>query len=150
LRSGKGQPVDEGVDLALLDTTVLIDLGRRPGSPLHARAVRATHALLRAGDTLATSRINEAEFRVGIFRAVNRARELATVESILSALVIHEFDAVAAEQYAEVRAQTLDEVRPRGEIDTLIAAIAISVGEPLLTRNPAHFEGLVGLQVVHY
>jgi len=51
--------------VALLDTTVLIDLGRRPQLPAHQHARAAVQDLLAAGEMLFTSRINEAEFRIG-------------------------------------------------------------------------------------
>ena len=51
--------------MALLDTTVLIDLGRRSHVPAHQRARAAVQRLLASGEMLFTSRINEAEFRVG-------------------------------------------------------------------------------------
>jgi predicted nucleic acid-binding protein len=37
-----------------------------------------------------------------------------------------------------------------GDMDTLIAAIALSYSEPVLTRNPAHFSNMPGVKVLSY
>lgn len=136
--------------MALLDTTVLIDLSRSKRSPLNMRAVGAMRTLLSAGDLLSTSRLNEAEFRVGIFRSTDPDAELEKVESILSTLLIREFDGSAARRYAETRATTLKGGTPQSEMDTLISAVALVHGEPILTRNVAHFNGIPGLVVLGY
>lgn len=136
--------------MALLDTTVLIDLGRRPESPLHQRVRRPLASALAAGETLFTSRINEAEFRVGPERSTDRAKELATVERVLAGLVVLEFDAEACRRYARVKALLLAAGRPTGDCDTLIAAIALANGERLITRNPRHFTDIPGLVIESY
>jgi predicted nucleic acid-binding protein len=90
--------------VALLDTTVLIDLGRRAASPFHRRARDAVARLLADGHTLFTFRINEAEFRVGPERSADREKEARRVERILSGIAILEFDAEAALRYAKIKA----------------------------------------------
>lgn len=106
--------------------------------------------LLDAGDSLFTSRINEAEFRVGGFRAKNRTVESATVELVLSSFPILEFDAASALRYAQVQAHLLDIGKPSGEADVFIAAIALANGQRLVTRNPRHFADVPGLVVESY
>jgi predicted nucleic acid-binding protein len=69
--------------MALLDTTVLIDLSRRPASPEHQRARGATQRLLFGGEMLFTSRINAAEFRIGPEMSRDRERELDRIERVL-------------------------------------------------------------------
>lgn len=44
----------------------------------------------------------------------------------------------------------LDQGTPAGEMDTLIAAVALAQGEALVTRNARHFEGIAGLTVLGY
>ena len=136
--------------MALLDTTVLIDLGRRPESPLHQRVRGPLVRALAAGETLFTSRISEAEFRVGPERSSDRAKELATVERVLAGLVVLEFDAEACRRYARVKAALLAAGRPTGDCDTLIASTALANGERLVTRNPKHFADIPGLAVESY
>jgi predicted nucleic acid-binding protein len=136
--------------MALLDTTVLVDLARGRRSPTHGRATQAVRELLAAGETLFTSRLNEAEFRVGPERAPNRARELEKVERVLAGLAILEFDARAARLYAALKAALFTAGRPAGDVDTLIASIALANGQTLVTRNPRHFAGIAGLTMQPY
>jgi predicted nucleic acid-binding protein len=136
--------------VALLDTTVLIDLGRRQNSPNHQLARAAVQHLLVAGEMLFTSRINDAEFRVGPEMSKDRQRELQRVEHVLGGIVILEFGADAARRYAVIKAGMLKNGRPAGDCDTMIAAVALANGQSLLTRNPRHFNGITGLLVTSY
>jgi tRNA(fMet)-specific endonuclease VapC len=136
--------------MAILDTTVLIDLARGKSADASRRARADVARRLAAGQALATTRINEAEFRVGVMRAKNPARELAAVEAVLSILPILEFDQSAAVCFARIKASLLDRGTPIGDMDALIASIAISTGQTLVTRNPRHFHGIVGLSVESY
>jgi len=136
--------------MALLDTTVLIDLGRRPETPGHRRARAAVHQLLVSGQMLFTSRINEAEFRVGPEMSVNRQRELDRVERVLATLVILELNADAAMRYAVIKSTMLIRGRPVGDCDALIASIAMANGQSILTRNARHFTSIPGLNVQSY
>ena len=125
--------------MALLDTTVLVDLARRPQIPTRQPARAAVQELLAAGEMLCTSRINEAEFRVGPEMSQERERELEGVEGVLASIVILEFDGKAAQHFARIKAAMLKHGRPVGDCDTLIAAVALANGQLLLTRNPLHF-----------
>jgi len=136
--------------VALLDTTVLIDLGRQSQNAAHHRARTAVQRLLSAGEMLFTSRINEAEFRVGPKMSRDRQTEIARVERVLAGLVILEFGAGAALRYAVIKAAMLQRGRPTGDCDTLIAAVALANGQSLLTRNARHFAHIVGLTVESY
>ena len=136
--------------MALLDTSVLVDLSRSARSDAGRRAAAAVTELLRRGETAYTSRIAEAEFRVGPFRAPDPSRELAKVEDVLTACVILEFDARAAARFAEVKAHLLGIGRPPGDMDVQIAAVALVHGQSLLTRNAKHFADVPGLAVRTY
>jgi tRNA(fMet)-specific endonuclease VapC len=136
--------------MALLDTTVLIDLGRRPASPNHVRASEVVRRLLSHGHALFTSRINEAEFRVGPELSTDRGRELQRVERILARVAVLEFDAGAALRYAAIKAMLMRAGRPAGDCDILVASVALTNGEVLVTRNPRHFAAIPGLTVESY
>ena len=120
---------------------------KRPGIN---RARTAVGRLLTAGDTLFTSRINEAELRVGVEMASDRERELLRVERILGALGILEFTSDAALRYAVIKATLQRLGRPSGDCDAMVAAIALANGQSLLTRNPRHFSDVPGLAVLNY
>lgn len=136
--------------MALLDTTVLIDLGRRPRAPAHQRARTVVQGLLADGEMLFTSRINEAEFRIGPEMSTDRRGELERVERVLAGIVILEFNAEAALRYAVIKASTFKHGRPVGDCDALIASVALAHGQMLLTRNPKHFKHIPGLILQSY
>ena len=93
---------------------------------------------------------NEAEFRVGGFRSSDPAHETAKIDAVLATTVILEFDDLAARTFARVKAAVLSVGRFPGDMDVLIAAVALANGEPLLTRNPRHFADIPGLIVESY
>ena len=107
--------------------------------------------LIANGQTICTSRINEAEFRIGEFRAADPVREAIKINAVLSSLVVLEFDAMAAVRYAQVQAQRLAVGRPAGgQADLMIAAVALVNGQSLVTRNTKHFSAVPGLTVLAY
>ncbi len=136
--------------MALLDTTALVDLGRRADIPEHRRIRAVLRDLLLSGETLFTSRINEAEFLVGPEMSDHRQRELDRVERILSGIAVLEFDAQASRYYAVIKATMFKSGRPIGDCDTMIAAVALTHDQKLLTRNTRHFEKIPGLIVQSY
>ena len=136
--------------MAMLDTTALIDLSRSKNSPNHQRIIDLIHGLLAAGQTICTSRINEAEFRVGGFRSTDPKREMGKIEQILSTVVMLEFDGRAAIRFAEMQSHLLELGRPTGRADTFIAAVAAVNGQALVTRNPRDFIDIPALSVLSY
>ncbi len=136
--------------MALLDTNVLVDMSQGRRTDAGRRAEAFLHRCLVAGQVLATSRINEAEFRVGAARARDRVAEGLKVEAVLSSLVIVEFDGAAAKQFANIKAHLFSIGRPNGDMDTLIAAIALCGGHTLVTRNVKHFHDVPGLSLDTY
>ena len=119
----------------LLDTSVLIDLGRLPAESLP--------------DESAISSASLAELHFGVLLArtpkarLDRTRLLQHIESAYRALPI---DADTARIYGSL-AHALRAAgrspRPR-VMDLLIAATAVSNGLPLFTRNRRDFAGLEG------
>ncbi|MCU0728444.1 MAG: type II toxin-antitoxin system VapC family toxin [Planctomycetes bacterium] len=133
--------------MTCLDTSVLIDLckSRRGEASRAARAEVARRA--RAGETLATTRLNVAELLVGVARSEDAVREQERVDRLLGPLTILEFDARAAEAFGRIVGHLLRRGRPIGDMDALIAAVCLSSGHRLLTGNPRHFTDVPGLVV---
>ena len=136
--------------MPLLDTTVLIDIGKagRTADSVHARTL--LNSKLAAGDTLYTSRLNEAEFRVGGVGDARAVREMAKIDRVLASMVILDFDAAAARKFAEVKAALIKKGLRTGDMDVLIASIAIVKGLSLITRNVRHFKNIPSLHVETY
>ncbi len=136
--------------MACLDTSTLIDLQRGPRSPHGARSRAALASLLTADEQLTTTIVNVAELQVGIHRARDHARERAAVAHLLSGVQVLPLDGMAAEVFGRIMARLSEAGDSPGDMDVLIAAIAMTNGERLVTRNPRHFRRIMGLKVVTY
>ncbi len=134
--------------MAVLDTTVLIDLSRRQGSSPRRSAWQAIRARLDAGETLATTRFNDAELYVGLELSRDPAAESDKVSFMLGHLSILEFDDHAARAFAKLQATLQRSGRLPADMDLLIASVSRANGHSLLTRNARHFAVVPGL-VVH-
>lgn len=125
---------------ALLDTSVVVDLGTIPAEDLpDEQAICAiTLAELAAGPHATDDDAERAR----------RQDRLQRIESVLDPLP---FDAAAARAYGRIYAATRAATRkPRGAraVDLLIAAVALANGLPLVTRNPADFAHLEAIGLV--
>ena len=133
-----------------MDTTFLLDLAGRGG---HARGDRAG-ALLKtlsdAGDDLVTTRLNVAELWVGVERSNDSAAERARVDTLLTDIEILELDATAARIFGVLVARLMALGRPIGDMDALIASIALVNNHSLITRDAKHFRDIPDLDVISY
>ena len=136
--------------MALLDTTVFVDLGGRGGKKKKAEAQEMLRQLISQGETLLTSRINVAELYVGVELGDDPARELAAIQDHLSWIGVLELDDSAARSFGIIRADLQRRGKLIGDLDLLIAGIAITNGESVVTRNLAHFQNVPGLKVIGY
>lgn len=136
--------------MAVLDTSVLLDLSGRGGRRRERLARERVRELDVSGHTLVTTRFNAAELWVGVDRSRDRRSEAGRVERLLGPLPVLEFDAGSARLFGRVTAHLLDRGRPVGDMDVLIAAVTLEHGHALLTANPSHFREIPGLEVLTY
>lgn len=120
--------------LGILDTSVVIDLGSidRSALPAEGAVTTITMAELAAGPLVTSDPAEQARRQDRLLRA----------EALFDPLP---FDAPAARSFgAVVAAVRAAGRRPRGRraMDLLIAAIAVSRGLPLYSRNALDFAGL--------
>jgi tRNA(fMet)-specific endonuclease VapC len=94
---------------------------------------------------MATTLFNVAELWVGVERADDHAVEQQRVNAILDGLVVLPFDEMAARYFARITAYLLAQGKPMGDMDALIAAVALANGHLLVTSNPRHFSDNPGL-----
>jgi tRNA(fMet)-specific endonuclease VapC len=93
---------------------------------------------------LCVSSITLAELRFGAeSKKSRRLQEL--IETFIAAIEVVPFDAGAARSFGVVAATLAREGQPIGELDTLIAAHALSLGVTLVTNNTKHFSRVAGL-----
>jgi tRNA(fMet)-specific endonuclease VapC len=136
--------------MACLDTTALIDAAGVTGRRLRARARGKLGSFLEGGETLTTTRFNMAELWVGVESSRDREAELRAVEAILEPLIVLDFDERSARVFGRISAHLRARGSARGDMDVLIASVALVHGEAIVTRNTAHFADIPGLTVESY
>jgi tRNA(fMet)-specific endonuclease VapC len=115
----------------LLDTNVVSDFLRRRSSSLEERVRRTLRE-----QNCAISVLTRAELRFG-----------QALMDVFLALVPHlPWTGAAADGFGRLKAHHRREGRPRGDIDTMIAAQAIAEGLILVTHNVRHFESTPDLR----
>jgi predicted nucleic acid-binding protein len=133
--------VADRLERAVVDTSVLIDLDHIDPAELP--------------EEIAITAITLAELAAGPHAAgdpderARRQDRLQRAETTFDALP---FDDRAARAYGRIYARVVSQgrkARGRRAIDLLIAATALGVGLPLVTRNPEDFAGLEGLVDVY-
>ena len=98
---------------------------------------------------LGISSITLAELRLGARRkASSRIHSLIDIFA-LSVRVVS-FDAMAAEEFARIGSFLMKNGIPIGQLDTLIAAHAISLDSILVTNNTRHFSRVPGLKLENW
>lgn len=109
----------------------------------------AVVATLRSHDPsrISVSAITLAELWYGARRCRNPAAVRALQDAFLEPLTVYDFDAAAADQYADIRQDLEKRGRPIGERDQLIASIARAHGLTLVTNNVREFRRVRRLRV---
>lgn len=128
---------------ALLDTTFLIDCERG----------RADHeAVIADDDTAAICSRNRGRTagRHPHRDRERRARRQAHVDALISAVAVLSYDLDVATAHARLMADTHHAGRARSAHDPIIAATARASNRPVVTADPAGFEGLDGVRIKSY
>ena len=136
--------------MACLDTTVLVDLLSNRRAARRRRAADVVRRLVGDGEALTTTRFCVAELWVGVYRSREPKRERTRIMRLLRSLEVLEFGERSSRVFGATTARLQKIGRPAGDMDVLIAAVAIANGHALVTRNPRHFADIQGLAVVAY
>ena len=96
---------------------------------------------------VAISSLVFAELLYGARASARVAENLARLEQFLQIVEVADFDQASAEAYSRVRLALRQKGRPTGEIDTLIAAVALANEAVLVTHNTKHFENIEELSL---
>jgi predicted nucleic acid-binding protein len=72
------------------------------------------------------------------------------MDRVLRGPAVLELDEDAARRFGAITARPYRLGRPAGDLDVLVAAVALAHGQSLVTRNPKHFADLPGLTVHAY
>ena len=88
-----------------------------------------------------------AELLYGARLSAKSERNLEKLEALAQLIGVAPFDAVSAAAYARLRMALRAKGRPTGEVDALIAAVALARQAVFVTHNTRHFEHIDGLQI---
>ena len=130
--------------MPLLETTFLVDLLRGK-----AGAAELLDELEGRGEPLFVSSPTVMELWKGVLECGIQSRERTKVDEILSAIPILPFESPDAKRTAEILFELSGRGTPIEVQDAMIAGMAISRGETVVTRD-AHFARIPGLRMLKY
>jgi tRNA(fMet)-specific endonuclease VapC len=136
--------------VAVLDTTLLIDLMREAKRRTTGRAIQKLHELVQRGESLRVSLFTIAELYVGVAKGTQPNRERKAIEAALQTFDIVPFERATAEIFGGIVGELERKGIPISDMDALIASTALELADVLVTRNPRHFNRIPGLAVESY
>jgi len=128
--------------MVCFETDFLVALIRKDG-----KAIAKLKELAESGERFATTPINAAELFKGAYRSKNVNENLRKVRGILARLDLLDFNLTASDIYGQMSSDLERRGEPIGEMDALIASIALAHNERVVTRNTRHFSRVKGLEV---
>jgi tRNA(fMet)-specific endonuclease VapC len=99
---------------------------------------------------IALSSLVLGELLYGARASQRKDENLEKISQLLRIVQIVDFDQASAEQYSHIRVALRRKGRPTGEVDALIAAIALAHNAILVTDNTKHFEHIEGLRLENW
>ena len=126
----------------LLDTNILSYFIRGRHADLNSRVMEAIER-----ERACVSVIVRAEVRFGQSGMLANDKRRRAIDLLLDQLPALPWTAAAADAYGTLKAQLQSTGRPIGELDTQIAAHALSEGLTLVTHNTRHFDRITGLKL---
>ena len=127
--------------MVCLDTDVFINILRN-----NERTISIIKEIQKTNQ-MTTTVINNFELWKGFYRTKSVRDEKAIIE-LLDIISLLEFDEKASKKAVEI----FEYLRKKGKtvdaLDVMIASIAITNNEPLLTFNKKHFENIPGLKLM--
>ena len=94
---------------------------------------------------VAISSLVLAELRFGARASARTVENIERLNQFLQIVEVADFDDASADAYSRIRLSLRQMGRPTGEMDTLIAAVALANDAVLVTHNTKHFEDIEGL-----
>lgn len=88
-----------------------------------------------------------AELYKGVYCSGKVERNLNTLNEFLRTVTIVPFDSAAAEEFGQIQGELRRIGRPTGDLDALIAAVARSRGDTIVTHNIRDFSNISGLEL---
>jgi len=99
------------------------------------------------GEGISTTPICACELFAGAYRSRKKEFEIKRVKEFLSRMELLEFSTQACERFGRIRGELESRGSVVGDFDIMIAAIALTHNQQLLTRDLEHFQKIPGLTV---
>lgn len=126
--------------MVCVDTDFLIDIGNRD-----ERAIEALRGIRSKGETLYTTTISMGEYYAGAYRSRDKETKVTKAKELLMAFLPLTSDHESARLWGQLSVELKSNMI--GDLDLLIASIAIANKQTFLTRNVKHFKRVPGLTV---
>lgn len=126
--------------MVCLDTDFIVALLRK-----NRDAEEKLRALVKSNDRLTTTPITASELFKGAYASMNPAKEASRVRDILSYLELLDYSVDACERFGKIVNELKKGGVLIGDLDTIVASIALTHNQHLLTKNTKHFENIHGL-----
>jgi len=127
--------------MVCFDTAFLVALVRRD-----PKAEKRLEEYTAGEVTMSTTPITACELFKGAYRS-KKSENVAKVRKMLAHLEVLDFSVAACEAYGRLTNELQLKGSIIGDLDTMIASIALIHGEPLLTSDKEHFQRVPGLSV---
>lgn len=128
--------------MVCLDTSFIIALLRRDHD-----AEEKLEEYVTSDVKLSTTPITACELFKGAYRSRRRDTEVEKARRMLTYINILDFSLEACERFGKLVNDEPLKGSPIGDLDTMIASLALTHNEPLTTSNRKHFQRVPGLLV---
>jgi tRNA(fMet)-specific endonuclease VapC len=126
----------------LLDTNICVALNNQNNQALASFYKKASECYIPT--------IVIAELYKGAYCSQKVEDNLNRINELSELIMIVDFDHIAAEEFGKIQAELRRIGRPTGELDALIAAVARSRGDIIVTNNIKDFENIGNLRLENW
>jgi tRNA(fMet)-specific endonuclease VapC len=127
----------------VIDTDILIDLLRNT-----EETITFLKEIEENETPLSTTAINAFELYYGAHKSKQQKQNLKATTKLLNRLIILPLDQTSAETAGHIYAELETKGQPIGLRDSLIAAITLTKGFKIATKNVKHLQKITGLTIM--
>ena len=128
--------------MACLDTDIIIAFLRGD-----KEAAKKINNFSNFGIQLSTTPINVCELYIGAYKSQNPEENVGLIDDFLQSLICLDFNFHPCKLIGFLTNKLMKKGRFIGEMDILVAGLALLYDEVLVTRNVKHFEKIEGLRI---
>jgi tRNA(fMet)-specific endonuclease VapC len=125
--------------MILLDTNIVVAY-LNGNEPIASKVVENINKI-------SLSTLVVAELDYGAKASQNRLKNLSNLNSFIELVRIFPFDLVCARMLGTIKSRLRQIGKPTGEVDAMIAAVALANKAELVTGNTRHFQNREGLKL---